>query len=245
MKIAVCAICKNEKIYLDEWISFYKVTGFDGIYIYDNVSNDGTSELLQKYDENGVINRIFWPRLEGIPPQRSAYAHFLDNHAHNYDFVLICDIDEFLLTPEYNAKEFLTEALKLHPNVGAIAVPWLIFGSSGENTYHADNLINRFQHCDNRISPVVKTIFRPSHTQNMRTHVCDLLNGDYLTGDLNVAEWHKKHPHWVINNSEKGAIIYHYYTKSKEEFIKRRSLPKADRGGIVSRDIEEYEQYSS
>lgn len=46
LKIAVCAICRNEVDYIEEWVSFYKVAGFDSIYIYDNVSDDGSSELL-------------------------------------------------------------------------------------------------------------------------------------------------------------------------------------------------------
>jgi len=245
MKIAVCAICRNELPYIDEWISFYKTTGFDSIFIYDNVSDDGTSERLQKLDASGIINRVFWPRIENIPPQRSAYSHFLDNHASEFDFVLICDIDEFLLTPNYDTKKFLSNALLNNPRIGAIAVPWLIFGSSGEEKYIADNLVKRFQHCANKTSPVVKTIFRPSFTQNIRTHICDLFYGDYLNGDLDIANWHEKHPHWVTNNSENGAVLFHYYTKSREEFTKRRTLPKADRAGLVSRNMDEFDEYSS
>lgn len=245
MKIAVCAICRNEINYLDEWISFYKLTGFDSIYIYDNVSDDGTTERLQAFDECSIITRVFWPRVENVPPQRSAYANFLDTHSGPYDFVLICDMDEFLITPEYNTKKFLKKALEKNPNIGAIAVPWLIFGSSGEENHLQGNLVKRFQHCENTISSVVKPIFRPKFTQNIRTHICDLLSGDYVNGNIEIAKWHDIHPHWVVNNNEDGAVLYHYYTKSRQEFIKRRALPKADRAGLVSRNFEEFDKYSS
>lgn len=46
LRIAVCAICHNEVDYIEEWVSFYKVAGFDSIYICDNASNDGSSDLL-------------------------------------------------------------------------------------------------------------------------------------------------------------------------------------------------------
>ena len=60
MKIAVCAICRNEYLYLKEWVSFYKLVGFDDIFIYDNLSNDGTSELMLALDAENIIKRVFW-----------------------------------------------------------------------------------------------------------------------------------------------------------------------------------------
>jgi hypothetical protein len=59
MKTAVCAICKNELPYILEWIFHQKNVGFDTIYIYDNDSDDGTSELLIQLDKAGIIKRIF------------------------------------------------------------------------------------------------------------------------------------------------------------------------------------------
>ena len=46
LRIAVCAICRNEVECIEEWVSFYQIAGFDSIYIYDNVSDDGCSDLL-------------------------------------------------------------------------------------------------------------------------------------------------------------------------------------------------------
>jgi len=244
MKIAVCAICRNEYLYLKEWVSFYKLVGFDDIFIYDNLSNDGTSELMLALDAENIIKRVFWPRIEGVPPQRSAYSHFINNFSSDYDFVLICDLDELLIVPDYNVKLFLKHALHDNPHIGAIAIPWLIFGSGGQEDYKNELVVDRFINCDESVSNVVKTIFRPSCVQNMRTHICDLISGEYVAGDLTPASWHEIHPHWVINNNEDGAVIYHYYTKSKGEWIKRRSVPKADRPTLEKRHTDEYELYS-
>ena len=38
MKIAVCAIMKDENQYIEEWSNHYKNLGFDHIFIYDNNS---------------------------------------------------------------------------------------------------------------------------------------------------------------------------------------------------------------
>lgn len=245
MKIAVCAICRNEYLYLKEWIAFYQLVGFDSIFIYDNVSDDGTSELLLSLDSAGIINRVFWPRIDGVPPQRAAYSHFIDNFSADYEFILICDMDELLIVPNYNAKSFLMNAISDKPDLGAIAIPWLIFGAGGEEYYKNELIIDRFLKCDDNVSNVVKTLFRPSCVQNMRTHICDLIRGSYLSGDLSQAIWHDVHPHWVTNNNESGAVIYHYYTKSRDEWVKRRSLPKADRAAIEKRHTDEYNLYAN
>lgn len=245
MKIAVCCICRNEVNYIKEWIGFYKSVGFDSVYIYDNVSDDGTSELLINLDKLNIIKRVFWPRIEGIPPQRAAYSHFLDTYSTDYDYVLICDADEFLVVPDYNVKKFLFDAEKKNPNFSAIAIPWLIFGSSGNKSYENDLVINRFTKCDDNVSPVVKTLLNPHKTQNMRTHICDLLIGDYVNGSIELAQWHSNKPQWVMNNNETGAVLYHYYTKSEQEWIKRRTLPKADRAKIEKRNTTEFSLYSS
>ncbi|MBT9572601.1 MAG: glycosyltransferase family 2 protein, partial [Pseudomonas umsongensis] len=42
----VCAICKNEKPYILEWVAHQKLSGFDQIFVYDNDSDDGTAEAL-------------------------------------------------------------------------------------------------------------------------------------------------------------------------------------------------------
>jgi len=46
MKIAIVAIFKNEFSYILEWISYHLEIGEDHFYIADNVSDDGTSQLL-------------------------------------------------------------------------------------------------------------------------------------------------------------------------------------------------------
>ena len=48
-----------------------------------------------------------------------------------------------------------------------------------------------------------------------------------------------------MNNNESGAVLYHYYTKSEQEWIKRRTLPKADRAKIEKRNTTEFSLYSS
>jgi hypothetical protein len=243
LKIAVCGICRNEVSYVEEWVAYYKVLGFDSVYIYDNVSDDGTSELLSALHSIGEITRTHWPRREGIPPQRDAYGHFLECFSNNYDYVLICDLDEFLVVDKGTVKDLLLEAESKFDNVGAIAFPWRIFGSSGQEVLTKDLVIERFKKCEKRASTVVKTMFSPKNTYNMRTHICDLLSGVYLDNSLAVAEWNQQMPIKLKSSTFGRAVVHHYYTKSREEWTKRRSLPKADRSSLELKDVAEFDKY--
>ncbi len=243
-KVAVCAICRNERAYVEEWVSYYKAIGFDDVFIYDNVSDDGTSELLVALDAVGEIQRVHWPRKEGIPPQRDAYGHFINQYAHNFDYVLVCDLDEFLVIDQGDVKTLIAQAEALHDQVGAIAFPWLMFGSGGEEQERPGLVVERFRKCEGSVARSVKTLFAPKNTYNMRTHICDLLNGVYLDNTLSVAQWDQKMP-IKLKKPEMGcARIHHYYTKSKEEWLKRRAQPKADRAKIELKNVQEYEKYS-
>lgn len=243
-RVAVCAICRNERNYIEEWVAYYKLLGFDGVFVYDNVSDDGTSELLASLHAVKEVTRVHWPRKEGIPPQRDAYGHFLQNYAEDYDYVLICDLDEFLVIDDGCVQSLIQEAESKHPNVGAIAFPWLIFGSGGQLKEDGGLVIERFTKCDKTISRTVKTLFSSKNTYNMRTHICDLLSGVYLDNALRPAEWDQRMPIKLKSPVVGKARVHHYYTKSKEEWLKRRSQPKADRAKLELKNIEEYEKYS-
>ncbi|WP_158682570.1 glycosyltransferase family 2 protein [Pseudomonas alloputida] len=244
-RVAVCAICRNERNYIEEWVAFYKSLGFEGVFIYDNVSDDGTSELLASLHAVKELTRVHWPRKEGIPPQRDAYGHFLECYAQDYDYVLICDLDEFLVIDDGSVQSLIAEAEHVSPNVGAIAFPWLIFGSGGQLTETNELVIERFTKCDAKVARTVKTLFASKNTYNMRTHICDLLGGIYLDNALRTAEWDQRMPIKLKSPVAGKARIHHYYTKSKEEWLRRRAQPKADRAKLELKNIEEYEKYSA
>lgn len=245
LKIAVCAICRNEIDYIEEWVSFYKDAGFDSVYIYDNVSDDGSSELLSSLDAVGQVTRIHWPRKEGVPPQRDAYGDFLHRFAHNYDYVLVCDLDEFLVVNEGDIKSLILEAESKRGDVGAIAFPWLMFGSGGAEEKQDGLVVERFTKCEENVVRTVKTLYCSRNVYNMRTHICDLINGVYLDNRLEMAKWDAKMPIKLKVSTAGKAVMHHYYTKSKSEWMKRRAQPKADRAKIELKNTKEFERFHS
>lgn len=61
---AIGAIFKNEGPYISEWVAYHKILGFDKIYIVDNISDDGSSEILAKLHESNEITRIEYKTVE-------------------------------------------------------------------------------------------------------------------------------------------------------------------------------------
>lgn len=245
LNVAVFAICKNENPYVLEWVAYQKLIGFDKVFVYDNVSDDGTSEALIRLHNEGEITRIFWPRLPDVTPQRSAYADFLERLASEFDWAMMCDLDEFLCVDDGNVKGYISQAIAANSNVSAIAVPWLIFGASGHEKLEDDLVVNRFDHCQKKCARSVKTLFRPSDTFNIRTHIVDIGCGDYVDNGFLPAVWSNISPIDLHSPKFGGARVHHYFTKSRGEWEIRKSLGRADRSGTEVRNLEIFERYVS
>jgi hypothetical protein len=243
LRIAVCAIARNERDYLLEWVAWHRLAGFAGIHVYDNVSDDGTSEVLAALDAAGVVHRTHWPRREGVPPQRHAYQHFLETGAGQYDWVLVCDLDEFVVPRTGTVEEFIRRGLERDPSITAFALPWLVFGSGGQEEQRAGLVVERFTNCAEKPGPSVKTLVRSDAVLAMRTHVADLMWGRYADNRFESPRWSDRMPIDVVDAVDGEVLVHHYFTKSRAEWTRRRQLPKADRAAVAHRDLAMFEKY--
>ena len=176
MRIAVCAIVKNEAPYLLEWIAYYAAIGVDRFIIYDNGSTDGTVELLlhigrmvpvtlvswpspncerpldypevhEALDQLDVQIRYDWQKLIWMSPQIAAYNHALTNFGDRHDWLLFVDADEFFVpVRDRTIKDFIARCAS-RDGVAAIAVNEKYFGSSGHEHEDSSPVIERFTRC--------------------------------------------------------------------------------------------------
>ena len=60
MKVAVCAIAKNENLYIREWVEWYKNLGVSKIFLYDNNDLDGErfEEVIDDYIKSDFVEVI-------------------------------------------------------------------------------------------------------------------------------------------------------------------------------------------
>ncbi len=104
--LSICAIFKNEKRYLKEWIEYHRLVGVDHFYLYDNNSVDRPNTVLQPYIKAGIVTLIAWPdalqknndEIWALSTQVSAYENATKFRALNQTkWLVIIDIDEYLL----------------------------------------------------------------------------------------------------------------------------------------------------
>ena len=230
-KVAVAAIFKNEFPYILEWLAYHISLGVNNFYIADNISTDGSSELLDKLHHLGVIKKIAWPTREGVKPQLPAYNHMVNlAKQDDVEWLLFIDADEFIVLDkgidDFDSYIKLIESRV--SNVGAIAINWAVFGSSNIIIRNDNNVIESFD-------------YRMEKDTNINRHYKTLLkiNSYISTGGT---------PHGFEIKSEsayvdsKGDILYsplkglsekvvwdnirinHYMIKSKSEFSQKKML---------------------
>lgn len=133
MEIVICAMAKNEHLYINEWVEHYINLGIDKIYIYDNDDIDKPyikDYINPKYLDKVVIKNIRGQRKPKL--QHDIYTGFYIKYGKTFDWCLFCDIDEFLFGIT-NLHSWLLQPQ--FENAKQIRVKWKLFGD--------DNLIER------------------------------------------------------------------------------------------------------
>ena len=240
MRVVLCAMAKNEHLYINDWVNHYLKLGFDKIYLYDNDDIDKTfiGDYIENKDKVEIIN-IRGQKKEHL--QHDIYTGFYNAHNKQFDWCLFCDIDEFLFGVS-NVKLWL-EQYKLR-NSKQIRIKWKLFGD--------DDLIER-----DMTKPVYKVFSKEIKTSLMRDLVTkgtlENQGKAFVRGGLNNVVIRSPHfasffkrdnfipsvlpsgkPCWskvVIceDYSKESVFLYHYMTKSLSEFVNQ----KLDRNDAV------------
>lgn len=235
---AVVAIAKNESEYIREWVAFHKVIGVQKIYLYDNDSSDDMCAQIHDFITQGYVTLN---TIHGTRRQYDAYNNALSKYGKDCRYMIFIDCDEFILPVHKgeNITEIISNAFAMNKNTGGIVVNWCMYGSSGYESKPDGLLTERFvwraETVGGRGNKCIKSIVRPecvrrySHPHFPLYHFgfCGFnLQGKAVSGAFNSIEEYV------------GLRINHYFTKSKEQWIKRRALGTAD--GAEYRNIEEF-----
>ncbi len=239
MKKAVCAIAKDEAIYIAEWISHNILIGFDSIIVYDNGSVDGTNEILRDLAQKGIIQHFTWPSSDGVSPQLSAYNDCIKRFKTDFDYIAFVDIDEFLYPVDLDINSYLNSAPS---DTAAIAINQLTFGSADHEKYFDDYVTRRFNKCssmDYSERLWFKTIVNPAKVDSfISAHKVSISSGRYLHSDFSEAEFDEKYNGATKKIFSEKIHVNHYILKSRQEFFEK----KMKRGGAASSNAEERAQ---
>ena len=232
MEVVVCAMAKNEHLYINEWVKHYFDLGIDKIYIYDNDDLDKPS--IKDFIDPKLLSKCVIKNIRGQQKpklQQKIYTGFYYKYGGTFDYCLFCDIDEFLVGCN-NIKEWLKNIKSPQ-----IRIKWRLFGD--------DDTIER----DMKIG--VKDFFKKEKTHSLNRNLVDKgdleIQGKFiLKGGLSNVYISSPHfasyetrdniipsvlPSGKVCNS--GVRIYedysqetiylnHYMTKTLDEFISQK-----------------------
>lgn len=131
MQIAVVCSVKDEGPFLVEWVTWYRMLGFQRIVVVTNDCTDHSPQLLDAMAAAGWVThlRCTIPPGQRIEATKLALAR---NHKHVFraDWAFVCDVDEFLVV---HVGANRVQDLIAYPDqpVQGIAINWRVYGNSG------------------------------------------------------------------------------------------------------------------
>lgn len=230
--LSACLCFKNSADYLAEWLAFYTTLGVEHFYLYNNESTDAHEDVIAPYVAAGSATLIDFP---GRGVQHAMYAHCLGSFGPRTRWMMFCDDDEFLF-PVKNVS--LPEALAPYESFAGVAVPWMLYGTSGHWTRPRglviENYAMRFAVPDHHLKCIVdpQKVTRPLVVGHQFECVPGQIvvdeNGQPVSGPL--------HPQPTASILR----INHYLTRSRTEFIARRRQIQVNTGAVSPLSIERW-----
>lgn len=239
--LAAVLITRNSAPRLAEWLDFHFIAGVDHVFVYDDLSNDGTSDVLAPYVARGLATVLPWhvdvlDSRSGrwISQQILAYAHAVQTFGAGWRHMAFIDDDEFLVPS--GEDDLRTVLAKLdHPS--NLSLPWHMFGFSGHETPPPGTVVENYtRRSVFRLETAVvsfKCIVDPTRVTRVGIH-------EFETADLGarsmntlgeLAENGARLSRSYITSQ--GIQLNHYFTRSRVEF-----QAKIDRGAANERSDE-------
>lgn len=155
MNIGICAIIRNENLYLREWVEYHLALGFDKIILYDNNAIDGEYPhqvigdyiMTGKVDVHNIRGREFIKKLgdyrAGLQP--SIYNKCLRLYGDSLDWIVFIDVDEFITIGE-NEPQSIHEIFDKYDyeNFDQVVLFWYTIGDDGKLNYENEPVQTRF-----------------------------------------------------------------------------------------------------
>jgi hypothetical protein len=215
-------LVRDEEDIIEKNIRFHLNHGVDFIIATDNGSVDGTRDILEKYENKGVLHLIDEKIQDYSQAEWVNRMGKLAYEKYNADIIFHCDADEFWFPKSRNLKN---EILKKQ-NVDVLRVNLvnvLLEEKQGLETFPGDSkwaVVNPYEtkNCEEDTKNKNLYLFRSPQKVIYKTE-----NGylDVVSGNHDVVATGK-----LTTNGSKDIIIYHYPVRSRKQFFR-----KAKNGG--------------
>ncbi len=149
---------KNEAPYIVEWVAYHRAIGVDNFLIYTNDCTDGTSEILDRLQEMGVLEHRNNDAWKGNSPQQYALNRAMKEPVvAQSDWIIHIDVDEFINVRCGNGT--LADFLARVPEATNVAMTWRLFGHNGITRLADDFVIDQFDTCAPKYCPKPHTVW--------------------------------------------------------------------------------------
>jgi hypothetical protein len=209
INLAIGAIFKNEEAYLDEWINHYLSRGIEHFFLINDKSTDNSILVLQKYINNiTIFNVTETVNLSGR--QEHLYDKFFSPLKEQVDWMLICDVDEYIWSPIKKDLREITAELESQ-NMRAFKIPMVLFGS---NNYisQPENIVKSFTrrlkvdknylHWVNK-NHMYKSIFQLDEIIGHRVHVPWTKSYCFYQDNIDLNKHYFRYNHYRLQSKEK------------------------------------------
>ena len=239
--LSIVAIAKDEAPYIREWVEFYRIVGVSRIYLYDNGSTDGMKQRVADYIDSGFV---VYTSVPGVARQYAAYMDAITRFKYTTKYMAFIDCDEFLMpcAPGNQLGELVDSLFgSFGRGVGGIAVNWRVYGPSGHEVRPDGLVLEEYlqrEPNDYHGNGCIKTIANPRAILKYQHAHYPIYYAGYRNIDV---DGHRVDGAWNFRETQEDPHtlrINHYYTKSYEEFLKRRSRRVADREDPMIRSRE-------
>lgn len=236
--LSIGSVIKDEQRYLKEWLLYHLLVGVQHFYILDNSTHNECYKALRYYIDKGFVT--YEKFKEKDTPQRTGFTKLINQTKKETYWLALIDPDEFIfLTKHAYLPEFLENYSGRNAyEVGALAIHWICFGSSGRYYTHPYTL-NLYKRSAEGylVNKKIKCIVRPEVTlQAAGSHYFH-----YDTGYVAVNEKFEYMPTglngpktWKPSSHTSNLIrINHYPIRSLQNLKEKRKFR-----GFVDKPIE-------
>ena len=233
---------KNEAPYIVEWVAYHRAMGIDNFLIYTNGCEDGTSEILDRLQDMGILQHRNNDGWTGNSPQQHALNLAQEEPLiKNAEWIIHIDVDEFINVRCGNGT--VQDFFDAVPDATNVAMTWRLFGHNGVTKLSDDRVIDQFDTCAPKYCPKPHTVWgfktmfknigayeklschRPNKLRDNFKRKVKWVNGSGMdmTSDLAENGW----------RSSQKTIGYdllqlnHYALRSAESFLIKRQRGRA------------------
>ena len=239
----VIACIKNEAPYILEWIAHHQGIGVDDFLIYSNDCSDGSTEILNRLDEMGVIHHKNNDEWKGKSPQQAALNDALKHKAYRKaKWIAHIDIDEFI-NLRWGQTGTLPELYAMMGDATNLAMTWRMFGHNGIQDFADEPVIKQFTGAVPAFCPKPHTAWgfktllrndghygklschRPNKLVEGREADVKWLNGSLMPmgENVNTQGWRSS----IANIGYNAVQLNHYALRSADSFLVKRQRGRA------------------